>query len=172
MDSTTTNDTLQRERTSKIVMELLWWLVTAVIAWMVTGPYWKHFANDEYVIELLIFVVALLTIARYLFLLKYTFLARFQLLKFILIFASIPLAFWGIQEFFDFREFYETQSEGMVIGQSYFAPGVGFSERYQVLQRFLPIYSFFASSAILTPIVMPFRLLVSYWRVYNNTGTV
>lgn len=153
-------------------MELLWWLVTALVAWMVTQPFWDYFTKDEFVIELLVFVVVFLTAARYLFLLKYTFLAYFQPLKFILIFASIPLVFWGIHEFFEFRDFYETQSEGMVIGQSYFEAKLDFSERYQILQRLLPIYTFFASSAILTIIVMPFRLLVSYWRVYNNTGTV
>lgn len=153
-------------------MELLWWLVTAVVAWMVTQPFWAYFIKDEFVIELLVFVVVFLTIARYLFLLKYTFLAYFQPLKFVLIFASIPLVFWGVQEFFEFRDFYETQGEGMVIGQSYFEAELDFSERYQVLQRLLPIYTFFATSAILTIIVMPFRLLVSYWRVHNNTGTV
>lgn len=170
MDSTT--NTLQRERTSKLIMELLWWLVTAIVAWMVTRPYWKYFVNDEYVVELLVYIVVFITVARYLFLLKYTFLARVQPLKFILIFASIPLIFLGVQEFFAFRDFYETQSEGMVIGQSYFKPELTFSERYQMLQRLVPVYTFFASSAILTVFVMPFRLLVSYWRVYNKTGTV
>lgn len=163
---------LSKQRTSKFFMELLWWAVTAIAAWMATRPFWKYFDNDEYLIELTVYIVVLITVARYLFLLKYTFLARLQALKFILIFASIPLALWGVNEFFDFRDFYETQSEGMIENQSYFEEGLTFSKRYEVLQHLMPIYSFFAWGAIITLFMMPFRLLVSYWRVYNKTGTV
>lgn len=165
-------ETLNKQRASKLLMELLWWGITAILAWVVTQPFWGYFDDTEYITELLIFVVVLLTVARYLFLLKYTFLSHFQVLKFILIFASLPLAFWSIQEFFEFRDFYETQSEGMVISQSYFEPSLSFAERYAVLQRLVPLYTFFAWGAVFTVVLMPFRLLLSFWRVYNKTGMV
>ena len=172
MDQTISDATLGKQRLSKLIMELLWWLVTGIVAWIITQPFWAPFADTEFVVELALFVVVLMTVARYVFLLKYTFLAHFQAMKFILIFISLPLMFWAIQEFFEFRDFYETQSEGMVAGAGYFKSGLSFSERYAILQRLLPLYTFFAWGAIFTVIAMPFRLLVSYWRVYNKTGTV
>lgn len=165
-------ENLEKQRLGKLLMELIWWLLTGVIAWMVTQPLWSKFVQQHFIYEVILFVIVFITYTRYLFFLKYTFLARFQAMKFILIFASIPLAFYLIQLFFNYQDFLEKQNDGMVEFQSYFKEGITFNEHYETLQYLTKVYSFFGLSAIIAVIISPFRLLISYWRVYNKTGRV
>jgi len=165
-------DNLGKQRVGKLLMELVWWILTGIVAWMVAKPLWSEFVKYEYIYELILFVVILITYTRYLFLLKYTFLAQFQVGKFILIFASIPLVFYLINLFFGYQDFLERQSEGMETYQLYFRADMSFSEHGEVIKYLSKVYSFFALCAIIVVIMSPFRLLISYWRVYNKVGTV
>ncbi|WMX14778.1 MULTISPECIES: hypothetical protein [unclassified Aureispira] len=165
-------DNLGKQRLGKLGMELIWWLLTAVVAWIVTKPLWSEFVRQEFIYELILFIIIFITYTRYLFLLKYTFLSHFQIGKFILIFASIPLTFYLIQMFFNYQDFLERQSDGMEEYQIYFRSDITFSEHGKVLAYMTKVYSFFALSAIIAVVISPFRLLLSFWRVYNKVGTV
>lgn len=165
-------DNLGKQRMGKLLMELIWWALTFLIAWMVTQSLWANFERQNFVYELIFFIIIFITYTRYLFLLKYTFLARFQAMKFLLIFVSLPLTFYLIQLFFNYQDFLEKQNEGMVEFQSYFKEGISFDEHYNTLHHLTKVYNFFGLSAIIVVLVSPFRLLVSYWRVYNKVGTV
>jgi len=165
-------DNLGKQRVGKLLMELIWWLLTGIVAWLVARPLWSEFVQYEFIHELILFIIILITYARYLFLLKYTFLSHFQAGKFILIFVSIPLIFYLIQLFFNYQDFLEKQSEGMEEYQVYFRANMTFSEHGEVLNYLTKVYSFFALSAIITVVISPFRLLLSFWRVYNKVGTV
>jgi len=165
-------DNLGKQRTGKFLMELIWWMLTAIVAWLVARPLWSEFVRYEFIYDLILFIVIFITYTRYLFLLKYTFLSHFQVGKFILIFASIPLAFYLIGLFFNYQDFLERQSEGMEEYQIYFRADMTFDEHGEVLKYLSKVYSFFALSAIIVVIIAPFRLLLSFWRVYNKVGTV
>lgn len=165
-------DNLGKERLGKALMELLWWLVTAIITWVIVKPLWSGFVIHDFIYELILFVVVFITYSRYVFGLKYTFLAYFQPMKFALIFLTIPFGFYLIQLFFGYKDFLEKQNEGMVEFDTYFREGLSFNEHYQLLEYLSSMYNFFALSAIIIVIIAPFRLLISYWRVYNKTGMV
>jgi len=156
----------------KLAMELLWWLITLVVAFMVTQPLWRDFVQYNFVYETIAFIVIFITYTRYLFGLKYTFLAHFQAFKVLLIFVSIPLVFYLVQIFFAYQEFLEGQSEGMVEYDAFFRENITFNERYDILNYLTKVYTFFGIGAILIVFLSPFRMLVSFWRVYNKTGTV
>lgn len=165
-------ENLGKQRLGKFLMELVWWMLTGVVAWMVARPLWSEFIRYEFIHELILFIVIFITYARYLFLLKYTFLSHFQVGKFILIFASIPLTFYLIDWFFGYQDFLEKQSEGMEEYQIYFRADMTFTEHGEVIKYLSKVYSFFALSAIIVVVMSPFRLLLSFWRVYNKVGTV
>lgn len=156
----------------KLAMELIWWLITAVVAFMVAQPLWGDFVKHDFIYETIAFVVIFITYTRYLFGLKYTFLANFQVLKVLLIFISIPFIFYMVQVFFAYQEFLEGQSEGMIEYDSFFREGITFNERHDLLTYLTSVYTFFGIGAILIVFLSPFRLLVSFWRVYNKTGNV
>lgn len=153
-------------------MELVWWLITAITAYIITQSLWGYFKRYDFIYELILYIIVFITFARYVFFLKYTFLAYFQKMKFLLIFISLPLIFYMVQEFFEFQDFLERQNGGLEEAELYFKDSVGFQERYAVLEYLSKMYTFFAVAAIIAVIITPFRLLKSYWRVHNHTGTV
>lgn len=155
---------------SKIAMESVWWLITILITAMVTRQYWYGFENKDFMNNLIVYCIIGITYARYLILLPYTFLAQFQIGKFVLIFASIPLAFYLIQELFEYHEL--LANDGTQVFQAYFKSSMTTNDIYSLLERLSPVYTFFAVLSIMSVIILPFRLLISFWRVYNNTGKV
>lgn len=165
-------ENLGKQNVGKLLMELVWWILTGIVAWMVARPLWGEFIQDGYIHELILFIVIFISYTRYLFLLKYTFLSHFQAGKFILIFASIPLVFYLINLFFGYQDFLERQSEGMDEYQIFFRADMTFSEHGEVIKYLSKYYSFFALSSIIVVVISPFRLLLSFWRVYNKVGTV
>jgi hypothetical protein len=163
---------LGKENTGKIVMEVVWWLITMIVVWMVTNPLWIQFVDNTYINKLILYIIVLITYTRYLFLLKYTFLAHFQVMKFILIFISLPFVFYLINGFFAYKDFLDKQNQGMIEYNSFFREGITSEEKYATLAYLSKTYSFFAISAVIVVVYSPFKLLVSYWRVYNKTGRV
>jgi len=155
---------------SKLLMEVLWWCITAVVVWIVVQPLWKDFVKYDFVYDSIINIVVFITATRYLFTLKYTFLAKAQVAKFIIIFLAIPLCFYLTQEFFAYQDFLD--QEGTVEFQAFWRPGIQTDQLYDAIDYTTKQISFFGVGAILSSILLPFRLLISYWRVYNKTGTV
>lgn len=161
-----------KQRMGMLMMEILWWIITAVVIWMVTRPLWGDFVKYDYINYLMLYIVVFITGARYLFLLKYTFLAKLQPVKVILLFACLPLAFYMIQVFFDFQDFLERQNEGNKEYMLFFRENISFQVRFATIAYLTNVFSFFGMSAIITTIIFPFRMLISFWRVYNKTGMV
>ena len=103
-----------KQRLGKIMMEVIWWLITAIVVIMAAQPLWTSFVQYSFVYELIMFGVIFITYTRYLFFMKYTFLAKAQIIKFVFIFLSLPLAFYLIQVFFNYQDFLEKQNDGML----------------------------------------------------------
>ena len=63
-------------------------------------------------------------------------------------------------------------SEGMVEYESYFRDGISDEQRFIAVNYLAKQYTFFGVSAIISVIVAPLRMILSIWRVYNQTGKV
>jgi hypothetical protein len=159
-------------RLGKLTMELIWWVITAIVVTIVVRPLWKEFVRYDFIYELIMFIIIFITYTRYLFFIKFTFLAHSQIVKFILIFVSLPFLFYLWQVFFNYQSFLEKQTEGMIEFQIYFRSDITFKERFETLTYLSNNYKFFGWSSILAVFISPFRLLVSFWRVHNKTGRV
>lgn len=153
-------------------MEIIWWLFTFTATFFIVQPLWKDFRNYQFIHQLILFIIVFITYSRYLFFLKYTFLAHSQKAKFALVFLSLPFAFYLGTNFFELQSFLDKMSEGMVEYESYFRDRISDNQRFIALNYLNKMYTFFGVSAIIAVIFSPFRLLLSYWRVYNKTGTV
>ena len=159
-------------RLGKLTMELIWWLISAIVVIKVVQPLWKEFVRYDFIYELIMFIIIFITYTRYLFFIRYTFLAHAQIVKIILIFLSLPFIFYLWEVFFNYQSFLEKQMEGMIEFEIYFRSDINFVERNETLQYLSTMYNFFGCSSILAVFISPFRLLVSFWRVYNKTGRV
>lgn len=160
----------KKQRGLKIQLELIWWLVTAILVYMILYPMLNHFINYKFLYANVLFITIFLTYTRYMFLLKHTFLAYLQPVKFLLVFASVPLAFHLIELFQNFQYFIET--EGLRNIEQNFKTGISAETRERVFMYMNREMLFFGVASVIVTIMMPFRMLVSFWRVYNNTGRV
>ena len=154
----------------KLKLELIWWVISAIIVFMVCLPIMNAMDRFDFWISNIIFILVFITYFRHIFFLQHSFLAYWQPVKFILIFASIPLIFKSVEWVFNFQDFLQT--EGQQILNSQFKAGVSVNEKLRIINYLNTQYLFFGVAAVISAIVLPFRLLISYWRVYNKLGKV
>ncbi len=160
----------RKQRILKLQMEIIWWILTVIITFMLVYPIINNMVNYQFLYANIIFIVIFITYTRYLFQLKHTFLAYAQVVKFILIFATIPLVFKLVEFIFAYLDFLET--EGLNTFDAYFRKGLSVEKRNQLLAYMSREFLFFGVASVIVAVVLPFRLLISFWRVYNKSGKV
>lgn len=148
-----------------IQMEGLWWVLTVITAVAVILPVYFIVGMFPFLISNIIFVVAFITLSRYIFLLPYTFLAKRQVLKQVLIFICFPIIFFLIQELNSFQTFLDENGMKAILGTLTL-------RKEQSLGAYLHAEMLlFAVGAIIAAILLPFRLGLSIWRT-RNRGSV
>ncbi len=146
-------------------IELLWWLITIVVVAAVMLPIFTR-AEDYPFYEInVLYIVTFITLSRYIFLLPFTFLAHRQVWKAILVFLCVPLIFYLVQELNFFQTFLDEYGPKAVVGDLPYRRLNGMINyvRNEML--------LFGMGAIISAVVLPFRLLLSIWR-NRNRGTV
>lgn len=154
----------------KLQVEAMWWIVTLIVAYAVTYPINSYMAEQAFLYENYLFVIIFITYTRYIFLLKHTFLAYLQPLKVILIFASIPLVFYLVELISGFQNFVD--NKGLESYNAFFIEGISESKRDEISSYLSREIIFFGVSSIVVAVLMPFRMLISFWRVYNKKERV
>ena len=173
MSNTTTQQTIQispKERNIKIQMALISWTMIALITYFVIQPLFGIFAKPKYIIDITCFCVIFLAYIRYIFMLPTTFLAYMQRTKIVLIFLSIPLVFYTIQSVNDFESFFG--DDGMSSFENFFVEGLSFTKQQEAMAYAKEVIFFLGVGVVFASLALSVRMLKSYWRVYNNTGTV
>jgi len=152
-------------RNQKVLLELVWWLITAAIVCLVLFPIVQVTDHFPFTKINVLFIATFITMARYLFLLKYSLWGRFQYLKLFLIFLSIPFVFYLSNELNDFLGYLDEETLDGVLG--HLPP-----DRQASMDRYIRSEMiFFGVSSIITAVILPFRLVISIWRL-RNRGTL
>ncbi len=156
-----------RQRTkSFLLIELLWWVITAlvILAFMYL-PY--HHGNGFSALGVvnIIFILIFITLTRYIFLLKYTFLGYSLWAKVLVIFLCIPLLIYLYSEFQFVQVFINDGSLESVFGH------MQVKEQYAMMNYIESEIIFFGVGSIIATVLMPFRMIISIWRT-RNRGTV
>ena len=156
---------MDKRQSLTLQLELLWWVITAVIVAGVLYP--VHKAMNVWQFEWLniIFIVALVTFTRYIFLLQHTFLARLQVLKVVLMLLLFPATFALINGVSGFMIFIEEHTWEGITG--HLPP----SQKRSVEQYMWVEMLFFGVGSFIAAPVLAVRLFISVWRV-RNRGTV
>ncbi len=145
-----------------ILVELLWWLFTALLATLILLPIYLKVPNYPFWKMNLLYLVTFVTCTRFIFLLRFTFLANRFWWKFALIFLSIPFVFFLIQGLNTFQTFLDEQGVEAVAGL------LPLQQQDAMLNYIYNEFLLFAVGAIISAVVFPFRLAVSIWRVRNR----
>ena len=145
----------------KLGFELLWWVLTLIILVVVLLPVYFSTIGYPFWNTNIIFIISFITLTRYIFLLKHTFLARQQLIKVILFFLWFPFAFYLIQEINSFQTFLDEEGATAIVGNIPNAANMMIYVRSELL--------LFGVGSIIASLIFPFRIILSVWR-NRNTG--
>lgn len=156
---------MDKKQSLTLWLELIWWVLTAVVVAAVLYPI--HKAMNVWPFESLniVFVVLLLTLARYIFLLKHTFLAKQQEVKVALLLLMIPLTFVMVNELSSFMLYIEEHTWDPLTGH------LPAADKRAIEEYIWAEMLFFGVGSSLAPPIFAARLMMSIWRT-RNRGTV
>lgn len=143
-------------------LELIWLLITAVIAAVILGPILYRLPDYNFLWPNVAFIAVMITFTRYIFQLRFTFLAKWRILKAALIFICLWLAFLLVQEINAFQTYLDENGIEAVVGTLPRADQEGMMSyiRSEML--------LFGVGSVIACAVLPMRLVVSIWRRWNG----
>jgi len=148
-----------------LLFELLWWLFTAVIAAVVLFPIYREIPAYPFWWINVIAIVVFITATRYIFLLKFTPIARWQVVKAVMVILMVPLVFNLVNNVNFFQTYLDEQ--GILSFMGHLSPvRIDEMDKYIRTQMVL-----FGVGSIIASVVLAFRLVISIWR-FRNKGTV
>lgn len=149
----------------KWIAEALWWLLTLAVTAVVLLPVLLNVPDYPFYLPNILFIVAFITFARYIFFLPISFLARAKWIKVFIIAISALLFFVMTTALGDFRNFLEEK------GLQTLVTHLHVTEQSSMMNYMKSEFLFFGTGAIITGILLPMRMIVSLWRM-RNRGTV
>jgi hypothetical protein len=146
-------------------LEIIWWGFTLLAVLAVLLPIRLQTKHYPFYLPNALYIVVFITFTRYAFFLKHTFIARMFWPKFLILAGSAIVTFLLIMSLGDFSNYLEEKGLQMIVGH------LPVENQYHVMRYIQGEMIFFGVASILSAIVLPFRMLVSIFRMYNH-GTV
>jgi hypothetical protein len=157
---------MQKAIVSKGFLEVLWWIFTAVCSALILLPLWREVPNYPFLVINILAILVFITFTRYIFLLNYTFLTKYLILKVVLSLACIPLIFYLVNNINHFQTYLDEQ--GVLGFMGHLPP-----ERIDALDKYMRAeFLLFGVGSVIASTMLPFRLLASVWRQYNKKRRV
>jgi hypothetical protein len=147
----------------KLRLELLWWLLTALLVALIMAPIYIYAVDFPFWNINIVYIVTFITVARYIFLLPTTLIATIQWFKVMLIFAVIPAIFLLIQEMNRFQVFLDYNEPEDLIGL------LPIDTSNAMMSYVRSEMVLFSVGSVISLAILPFRMVRSVWR-YRNTG--
>lgn len=148
---------------NKILLESIWWVVTAVIVTVVMYPIWTNFPAYKFNGVNIATIVLFVTFARYTFFLKYTFLATWQYAKIGFVLVTIAIVATLMTQIQSFNVWIDGGDPDILL------ESVGNAAKRESLLNYIKSeFLFFVVAAIISAVILAGRLLVSVWRLRNR----
>ncbi|MDX2280508.1 MAG: hypothetical protein NW218_13045 [Saprospiraceae bacterium] len=148
-----------------LALELLWWVITAGIVLIVLYPIHKAMHVWTFERMNIFFVVTLVTVTRYIFLLKHTLIAKRQVFKIVIMLAMFPLVFMLVDYLHNFMVSIENYTWDPITGH------LPAAQKKSIESYLWVEMLFFGAGSIFAAPVLAVRLFMSVWRT-RNYGTV
>jgi len=147
---------------SKLSLELVMWLFTAVLVLLVLMPIYFNVPSYPFYFSNILFIVVFITFARYIFLLKHTFVAHSLVFKAFMMIAAIPIIMFLLDSVSMFQGFTDD------IGLDTLVPDLTIARQKAITKYMRTEMIFFGVGAVIVAVLFPFRMLVSIWRGINK----
>lgn len=150
------------ENQTKLNLAGLWILAMILLPVIALWPIYSNELDYPFYLNNFVFILTPIFFLRYIFFIKFTFIENTLIPKILFIPLAIVLIIYSYRGFNEFVNFYNDN-------------GIFYSlEKFDLKkQDFLSTYInrqyiFFAVLSMIVSIIMPFRMLISVWRVYNK----
>jgi hypothetical protein len=143
-------------------LELIWWVFTIILAVGLTYPIQSKLSNYPFLITTVAFIIIFITFTRYVFLLKHTFLAKKQILKVVMVFLCLPVAWYLVEEINYFQTFIDEQGPLALVGE------LPDNQQKSMSNYIRSVLLFFGVGGVIITVVFALRLIVSVWRLRNR----
>ena len=150
----------------RVKLEIVWWVFTAVVIAAFLLPIWLRKVPFPFYVENALFIAMFITSTRYIFLLRHTWLASRFWFKVGIVFAGGIMAFVVITMVSDFNNYIEE------VGLQEMVVHLPANKQYPFIRYIQSEMLFFGVGSIIANILLPMRMIMSIWRVRNNTGKV
>jgi hypothetical protein len=155
--------TPQLSQQKSLQLEFFWWIFTGIMAFLVVVPILLNVKGYPFLWSNIIYVITFITLTRYIFLLKYTWLAYRETFKIIFFFLCIPLLFFAIQEINLFQTYLDENGIEALVGRQFPYDRRAALGKYVHSEMLL-----FGVGTVITGVIFPIRLLISIWRGRNT----
>jgi hypothetical protein len=144
-----------------VLYEFIWWAFTLVLAGLMLLPIYTQIPGFPFLLANTVYIIVAITLTRYIFFLKLTWLRDHLLIQGGLSILLIPLIFWMVQYFNSFIRYFDDNGPDVLV-KSF--P----KDTADILNGYLQAeYRFFAVWAIMAGLMMPLRLLFNVWKRYR-----
>jgi hypothetical protein len=147
---------------TKLSLELVWWVATAVVVSVVMFPIWKDFPSFPFHITNIVCIISFITFTRYAFLLKHTFIANTLYPKIGFILATLVIVGTLLTQMQTFNVWIDSGGTENVL------KSVSEKKRMSLLEYIKSEFLLFAVGSMIAAVVLAGRLLVSIWRLRNR----
>lgn len=154
-----------------VLLELMGWIITAVLLVVVLLPIIKAYKDFPFWGMNILFIVVFVTFTRYIFLLKHTFFARKWFIKFVIAMACIPFTFFLVSNLYDVQAFLDEEGLYALAKPEMLKSPLPELELKSLVDYVRRELFFFGTGSIVATVILPFRMVISVWRV-RNRGTV
>ncbi len=150
---------------NQLRLELLWWVFTFVLTALVLLPIYDRQIVFPFYTYNAVFVIAAVSLTRYLFLLNISWLRRRFVLQAALVFVLIPLLFFMGQGLNEFITYLDNE------GPDHFVRHLPASYATAMNTYLRSEYFFFGVWAIVAGLLLPFRVFHHVWKHYKRPAT-
>ncbi len=149
---------MNKQNQLKLKLELLWWVFTAILVMAVLAPIYINKLTFPFYFSNVVFIVVFVTVTRYVFLLKHTWLVEFKWLKIALTLGSVILIFILSTSMIDFNNYLED------VGLQEVVKDLPVEKQYRMIRYIQREVIFFGVGGIVAMIILPFKMLRSLRR--------
>jgi hypothetical protein len=151
---------------NKLTIELISIVITVVLVILFLLPIHDKIGDQyPFYVENALFIIVFFTLMRYLFLMKYHWLANLIWVKVVLVFLSVPILMYLIDNVYDFQSFSDE------VGIYTIMENLETSKQKALASYIRNEMMFFWTGAFICALFLPIRMIVSLWRM-KNRGTV
>ena len=147
--------------TIPVLYEFLWWAFTLILAGLMLLPIYTQTPDFPFFVANAVYIIVAITLTRYFFFLKISWLRDRLLVQGILSLLLIPLTFWMVQNFNAFIRFFDAYGPDVLVGDLS-KDTAGIMKGYIKSEfRFLGMW------AIISALLTPPRMIYNVWSRYR-----